>query len=45
MNIAYFDCFSGIAGDMILGAVIDLGVDTEFLKKEILIHAINPSHQ
>jgi len=35
MNIAYFDCFSGIAGDMILGAVIDLGVDIEFLKKEI----------
>lgn len=35
MNIAYFDCFSGIAGDMILGALIDLGVDIEFLKKEL----------
>jgi hypothetical protein len=35
MSVAYFDCFSGIAGDMILGAVIDLGVDIEFLKKEI----------
>jgi len=35
MTVAYFDCFSGIAGDMILGAVIDLGVDIEFLKKEI----------
>jgi len=35
MRVAYFDCFSGIAGDMILGAVIDLGVDIEFLKKEI----------
>lgn len=35
MVVAYFDCFSGIAGDMILGALIDLGVDIEFLKKEI----------
>jgi pyridinium-3,5-bisthiocarboxylic acid mononucleotide nickel chelatase len=26
MNIAYFDCFSGISGDMALGAFIDLGV-------------------
>jgi len=34
MTVAYFDCFSGIAGDMILGAVIDLGVDIGFLKKE-----------
>lgn len=35
MNVAYFDCFSGIAGDMILGALIDLGVDVSFLKKEL----------
>ena len=35
MTIAYFDCFSGIAGDMILGAVIDLGVDIKVLKKEL----------
>jgi len=25
MKIAYFDCFSGISGDMILGALIDAG--------------------
>jgi uncharacterized protein (TIGR00299 family) protein len=35
MTVAYFDCFSGIAGDMILGALIDLGVDERFLKKEL----------
>ncbi len=35
MTILYFDCFSGIAGDMILGALIDLGVDSTVLKKEL----------
>jgi uncharacterized protein (TIGR00299 family) protein len=35
MTIAYFDCFSGLAGDMILGALIDLGVDVKFLKNEL----------
>lgn len=34
MTVAYFDCFSGISGDMILGALIDLGVDVDFLKRE-----------
>jgi uncharacterized protein (TIGR00299 family) protein len=31
MRIAYFDCFSGISGDMILGAFIDLGLDLDTL--------------
>jgi len=35
MTVAYFDCFSGIAGDMILGALLDLGVDETILKKEL----------
>lgn len=35
MTVAYFDCFSGICGDMILGSIIDLGLDEEFLKKEL----------
>ncbi len=35
MTIAYFDCFSGIAGDMILGALLDVGVDETALKKEL----------
>lgn len=35
MMVAYFDCFSGIAGDMILGSLLDLGVDETLLKKEL----------
>ena len=35
MTIAYFDCFSGICGDMILGALFDLGLDQNFFLNEI----------
>jgi len=35
MAVAYFDCFSGIAGDMILGALLDLGLKEAVLKKEL----------
>ena len=33
--LAYFDCFSGISGDMTLGALIDLGVPSEWLKETL----------
>jgi pyridinium-3,5-bisthiocarboxylic acid mononucleotide nickel chelatase len=33
--LAYFDCFSGISGDMSLGALIDLGVPSDWLKEMI----------
>ncbi len=32
MRIAYFDCFCGISGDMILGALLDLGFKLEDLR-------------
>ena len=33
--IAYFDCFSGISGDMTLGALHDLGVPLDYLADEL----------
>jgi len=35
MKIAYFDCFSGIAGDMIIGALLDAGLEFSALKREL----------
>jgi uncharacterized protein (TIGR00299 family) protein len=35
MKIAYFDCFSGASGDMILGALMDAGLPLEKLKTEL----------
>lgn len=33
--LAYFDCFSGISGDMTLGALIDLGVPLKYLQDRL----------
>ncbi len=33
--LAYFDCFSGISGDMTLGALIDLGVPLKYLEDRL----------
>ncbi|MCL5267748.1 MAG: nickel pincer cofactor biosynthesis protein LarC [Bacteroidetes bacterium] len=35
MKIAYFDTFAGIAGDMVLGAFVSLGVDPDDITKEL----------
>jgi uncharacterized protein (TIGR00299 family) protein len=32
VRVAHFDCFSGISGDMVLGAVIDAGVDPAVIR-------------
>jgi uncharacterized protein (TIGR00299 family) protein len=35
MRVAHFDCFSGISGDMTLGALIDAGVDAEAVRRGV----------
>src|SRR5580704_15765630 len=35
MKVAYFDCFSGISGDMTLGALLDAGVPLDLLRGEL----------
>ena len=35
MTLAYFDCFSGISGDMTLGALVDAGVSIDVLRAEL----------
>jgi len=35
LKIAYFDCFSGISGDMCLGALVDAGVSLQKIKREL----------
>ncbi len=35
MRIAYLECFSGISGDMFLGALVDAGVSKELLEETV----------
>jgi uncharacterized protein (TIGR00299 family) protein len=37
MKIAYFDCFSGASGDMILGALLDAGLPLAHLKQQLAL--------
>ena len=42
MTVLYFDCFSGAAGDMILGGLIDAGVPLEAVRGALGSLAIEP---
>lgn len=35
MKLAYFDCFSGISGDMTLGALVHAGIPLDHLRNEL----------
>lgn len=35
MKTLYFDCIAGASGDMILGALIDAGLDVDWLREEL----------
>jgi uncharacterized protein (TIGR00299 family) protein len=35
MKTLYFDCFAGASGDMILGALVDAGVDSQTLRDQL----------
>lgn len=41
MRIAYFDCFSGASGDMILGACLDAGYPLERLREGLAALAVD----
>jgi len=42
MKIAYLDCFSGISGDMVLGAWLDLGLPAPLLRRILKTLALPP---
>jgi uncharacterized protein (TIGR00299 family) protein len=42
MRILYFDCFSGISGDMSLAALVDAGANVEYIERELTKINIEP---
>lgn len=45
MRTLYLDCFSGISGDMTIGALLDLGADPSVLEREIAKLAIESEYK
>lgn len=41
----YFDCFSGISGDMVIGALIDAGADFALMEEELRKLAIEDEYE
>ena len=45
LRTAYFDCYSGISGDMILGALVDLGVDLKKIRTGLKSLGLSNAYQ
>lgn len=45
MKVLYYDCFCGISGDMNLGALLDLGVDENYLRQELSKLNLNAEYE
>jgi len=41
MKLLYFDCFSGISGDMVLGALVDAGCELHAIERELQLLAVS----
>ncbi len=41
MKTAYFDCFSGISGNMTIGALLDMGVPLKWLQKQLSVISLD----
>ena len=44
LKIAYFDCFSGASGDMLIGSLLDAGLSSDALIDELVALAVSEFH-